>query len=158
EADEDTEERLFVAAKNLQRGVPVQNYVVEMSEGTIHISITPESSKRNVNRLSDPDWEQMLENSGVPDEYHAHLIAAFRDWTDEDTATRLLGAEEDDRYYQDLELPVKNEPVESLAELGMIRGFTKAVLYGGTLKDYYEKPEIEVSGIAGLLSVYGDAT
>ncbi|MDF3129505.1 type II secretion system protein GspK [Kiritimatiellaeota bacterium B1221] len=158
EADEDTPEELFVAMKNLQRGVAIHGYPVKMDEGTIQLSITPESSRRNVNSLSDPDWEQMLENSGVPDDYHAQLIAAFRDWTDEDEATRLLGAEEDDSYYQDLELPVKNDPVESLAELGMIRGFTKAILYGGTLEEYYDEPEVVVSGIAGLLTVYGNAT
>ncbi len=158
EADDDTEEGLFVAMKNLQRGVAIRGYVIETEEGSIQLSISPESSRRNVNTLSDPDWEQMLENSGVPDDYHAQLIAAFRDWTDEDEATRLLGAEEDDSYYQDLELPVKNDPVESLTELGMIRGFTKAILYGGSLEDYYDEPEIFVSGIAGLLTVYGDAT
>lgn len=156
EAEDDMEERFFVATKNLQRGVALQSYRVEMEDGDILISISPETSRRNVNRLSDPDWEQMLSNSGMPDAYHAKLIAAFRDWVDEDEATRLLGAEEDDRYYRDLGLPVKNGPVESLAELGMIRGFTRAVLYGGALSEYYDKPDIQFTGIAGLLSVFGD--
>lgn len=155
EPSDDMEERFFIAASHLNRGVAIQGYRVEMEEGEILLSITPETGKRNVNRLSDPDWEQMLENSGVPDDHHARLIAAFRDWTDEDEATRLLGAEEDDRYYQDAELPVKNGPVESLSELGMIRGFTRALLYGGTLEEYYEEPEVTVNGIAGLLTVYG---
>ncbi|MGA0333819.1 MAG: general secretion pathway protein GspK [Kiritimatiellia bacterium] len=156
-ADDMTEE-LFITAKNLQRGNAIQNYKVEMEDGEILLSISPETSRRNVNSLSDPDWEQMLENSGVPPEMHARLIAAFRDWTDADEATRLLGAEEDDRYYQDLGLPVKNGPVESLSELAMIRGFTKAILYGGTLEEYHEQPEITVTGIAGLLTVYGNNT
>lgn len=156
EPEDDMEERFFIASKNLQRGVAVQSYRVEMEYGFVLISISPETSRRNVNRLSDPDWEQMLTNSGVPEEFQPRLIAAFRDWTDEDEASRLLGAEEDDRYYRDLDLPVKNGPVESLAELGMIRGFTRAILYGGSLEDYYDKPDIQVSGIAGLLSVFGD--
>lgn len=156
EPEDEMTEAFYVAAKNLQRGVALQGYRVEMDDGVVEISITPETSRRNVNRLSDPDWEQMLGNSGVPETYHPRLIAAFRDWTDADEATRLLGAEEDDRYYRDLDLPVKNGPVESLAELQMIRGFTRAVLYGGTLEEFYDEPDIRVSGIAGLLTVYGE--
>jgi len=158
EADDDRGETFFVAAKNLQRGVALTGYRIDMEDGFILLSITPESSRRNVNRLSDPDWEQLLENSGVPEREHAKLISAFRDWTDEDETSRLLGAEEDDSYYQDLELPVKDGPIENLSELGMIRGFTSAILYGGTLEDYYDKPEVDVSGILGTLSVYGDET
>lgn len=158
EPEEDMEERFFVAAKNLQQGVAVSEYEIETREGRILISVTPETSRRNVNRLSDADWEQMLENTGVPSQHHARLIACFRDWTDADDATRLLGAESDDPYYQDMDLPVKNAPVDSLSELRMIKGFTRSILHGGRLDDFYNEPEVQVIGILPLLSVYGDGS
>lgn len=158
EPGEDMEERFFVAAKNLQQGVAIREYEIETREGRILVSITPETSRRNVNRLSDADWEQMLENTGVPSRYHARLIACFRDWTDGDDATRLLGAESDDPFYQDRNLPVKNAPIDSLSELGMIKGFTRSILHGGRLDEFYDEPEVLVTGILPLLSVYGDGT
>ncbi|WFB35722.1 type II secretion system protein GspK [Kiritimatiellota bacterium B12222] len=156
EPEEETGETFFIATKNLQRGVAISQYEVEMEEGSIFISISPENSRRNVNKLSDPDWEQLLENSGVPEKEQAKLISAFRDWTDDDESTRLLGAEEDDPYYQDLDLPVKNADLITLDELGMIKGFTPAILYGGSLEDFYGQDDIEVTGIVSQLTVYGD--
>lgn len=159
EPEEDMEERFFVAAKNLQNGMAISQYEVETDGGRILISITPETGRRNVNRLSEADWEQLLENIGLPGRHHARLIACFLDWTDADEATRLLGAESDDPHYQDNELPVKNGPVDSLNELGMIKGFTRSILYGGRLDDdFYKEPEVIVSGILPLLSVYGDGS
>ncbi|MEX2382302.1 MAG: hypothetical protein WD490_07965 [Opitutales bacterium] len=158
EPGEDMEERFFVATKNLQQGVAIREYEIETREGRILVSITPETSRRNVNRLSDADWEQMLENTGVPNRHHARIIACFKDWTDADEATRLLGAEADDPHYQDQELPVKNGPIDSLNELGMIKGFTKSILHGGILDDFYDEPEARVTGILPLLSVYGDGS
>jgi type II secretory pathway component PulK len=156
--EEDMEERFYIAAKNLQQGVAVNQYEVETREGRILLTIAPETGRRNVNQLSDADWEQMLDSTGVPSQHHARLIATFRDWTDGDDSIRLLGAETDDPFYQDQTLPVKNAPIDHLQELGMIKGFTKAVLYGGRLDEFYDEPEVQVTGIVHLLSVYGDGT
>jgi len=150
------EEAFFVAARNLQRGVAVVNYPFDTPDGTVWISIEPESSRRNVNRLSDADWEQLLGNAGVPSRHHARIIALFRDWTDGDDFTRLLGAESDDPFYQDLELPVKNAPVDHLGELSLIKGFTSALLHGGRLEEFFDEPDTVVSGILPLLTVHGD--
>jgi general secretion pathway protein K len=158
EPDEDMTEEFFLAAKHLQSGIAVQGFSLETGEGRLTISLVPESGRRNVNELPDADWELILENSGVPEEYIDELVDAFRDWTDEDQATRLQGAEEDDDYYQDNHLPVKNGPVDHLNELLGIKGFTRAILYGGTLREFYDEPDIQVSGIAPLLTVYGDAS
>ncbi|MDA3875030.1 MAG: type II secretion system protein GspK, partial [Kiritimatiellae bacterium] len=158
EPEEDMEERFFVATKNLQQGVAISEYAIETQSGRILLSITPETSRRNINQLSDADWEQMLENIGLPNRHHARLIACFKDWTDADEATLLLGAEADDPHYQDLELPVKNGPVESLNELGMIKGFTRSILHGGNLDEFYDEPETQVTGILPLVSVYGDGS
>lgn len=155
EPEEDMTEETFIAARHLQRGIAVQRYTLETGEGELRLDIRPESGRRNVNLLPDADWEIMLENAGVPEEHIDELLDQFRDWTDEDEATRLQGAEADDEYYEERELPVKNGPVDHLDELLNIKGFTRAILYGGTLEEYYEEPDISVSGIAPLLTVYG---
>lgn len=155
EPDEDQTEEQFIAAKHLQVGIAVRNYIVETEEGQLRLSIEPESGRRNVNELSDADWELILETAGLPEENIDDLIDCFRDWTDEDDATRLRGAEEVDAYYEDRNLPVKNGPVDHLDELLLIKGFTPALLYGGNLEEFYEEPDLMVSGIAPLLTVYG---
>ena len=156
EPDDEMTDEFFLAAKHLQSGTAVQEFTLETEEGRLKLSIVPENGRRNVNELADADWELMLENAGVPEEIIDELVDAFRDWTDEDQATRLQGAEEDDDYYQDANLPVKNGRVDHLTELLGIKGFTRAILYGGSLEEYYEEPEIFVTGIAPLLTVYGD--
>lgn len=155
EEAEDMGEAHELAMLHLSSGIPLTNYPVEAEEGSIRLSILPENSWRNVNLLSDADWEQLLENSGVPLEHHAGLIAQFRDWTDEDDQSLLLGAEEDDDFYQDRELPVKNAPLTAVEELQYIKGFTSAICFGGTLEEYYNEPDVEVTGILPLLTVYG---
>lgn len=151
------EETLVEARDRLQGGLPLLGFQIpEVEEGGCTISIRPESSWRNVNQLPDADWEQLLDDTGVPAEYHAPLIDAFRDWTDADDQSRLQGAEKDDTFYVDRDIPVKNAPLTVLSELGLIKGFTSAILYGGTLEHEYDRPEVEVSGIAPRLTVYGE--
>lgn len=156
EPGEDMTEATFLAGKFLQTGLAVRGYTLETQEGVLSIDLIPENGRRNVNLLSDADWELMLETTGVPEEIADELIDTFRDWTDADEATRLRGAEMDDPYYEDRNLPVKNAPVDHLDELLGIKGFTPAILYGGTLEEFYDQPDVEVSGIAPLLTVYGN--
>lgn len=156
EPEEEYSERFFLALKNLSRGMAVSGYTVEMDGGAFTLHITPEQGRRNVNTLSEADWEQMLENVGVPEELHDPLFASFQDWIDADEASRLQGAESDDPYYTDRGYPVKNARVDTIDEMLLIKGFTRAILYGGRLEEEHEMPEVEVSGIAPLLTVYGD--
>jgi len=153
--DEDMSEETFVLLRNLRRGMTVSNYTQELGAGSFTLHILPETGRRNVNQLSEPDWEALLEQTGVPEDLHGGLIAAFLDWTDEDNANRLKGAEEDDPFYEDAGMPVKNAPLDTLEELLLIKGFTRAIVYGGSLREYHEMPEVQVTGIARLLSVYG---
>lgn len=157
DASETTElgEAHALALELLSSGVPLNNYSIKTEGGRIDLSILPENSWRNVNFLSDADWEQLLENNGVPSEHHAGLIAQFRDWTDANDQSLLLGAEEEDDFYQQRNLPVKNAPVTALEEIQFIKGFTPAICFGGTLEEHYNQPEIEVTGILPLLTVFG---
>lgn len=158
EPEDEYGEEFFVALKNLERGLAVSGYAVEMGDGSFTLHIAPEQGRRNVNRLSEADWEQMLENRGVPDELHGDLVASFLDWTDTDEASRLKGAESDAPFYEDRGYPVKNAPVDTLDELLLIKGFTPAILYGGHLEEQHDMPDTRVEGIAPLLTVYGEGT
>jgi general secretion pathway protein K len=156
EPEDEYSEGYFVALKNLQRGVAVQGFEMEMGDGKFTLHLLPETGRRNINRLAEVDWEAMLESTGVPEDLHDELIANFMDWTDADEANRLKGAESDDDFYQDAGYPVKNGPVDSLDEMLLIKGFTRAIVYGGPLTELYEQPDVRVAGIANLLTVYGD--
>jgi general secretion pathway protein K len=160
----------YMYAKHLSDGVEV---LVEhdlakagVGEGIIRVKITPEPALINVNMLtadkgdkSDRRWEAILEVGGIPEEMWAELIDSFYDWTDRDDAPRTDGAETDD-YYEGLDKPytARNGPLDTVGELRMIKGFTKAVVYGGVLESegFFDEDKIQVSGIADMLTTYGD--
>mgnify|MGYP000473525683 CR=1 FL=1 len=73
-------------------------------------------------------------------------------WIDDDSEVRYDGAETDD-YYATLDPPyvAKNGPLDTVGELLLIRGFSRAILYGGKLETGFEGEEpVTVSGIADL--------
>jgi len=156
EAEEEWGGEFFIRLQNLNRGLGLHSHVHEMEDGQFTLSILPESGRRNVNRLSRTDWERMLESVGIPDQLHDPLIDCFFDWIDGNDFTRLNGAESDDPYYQERGYAVKNAPVDTLDELLLIKGYTRAILYGGTLAEFWNLPDVRVQGIAPLLTVYGD--
>ncbi|MCC5849296.1 MAG: general secretion pathway protein GspK [Verrucomicrobia bacterium] len=156
EPEEEYGEEFFIRLQNLNRGLAVQGLTHELADGTFTLTIQPESGRRNVNRLTRDDWEAMLTSTGVPEEMHPAIIDCFLDFTDGNDLTRLNGAESDDPFYVERGYEVKNAPIESLDELMLIKGFTRAILHGGTLHEFWDRPEVRVSGIAPLLTVYGD--
>lgn len=140
----------------------------DLGEGVIRVKITPEPALINVNKLtaekgiaSDKQWERILDVAGVPEEMWAELIDSFYDWTDKDNNPRTDGAETDD-YYASLDKPYKarNGPLDTVGELRLIKGFTKEILYGGELgnvaEDAFDDQKIVCSGIADMLTTYGD--
>ncbi len=156
EPQEEYGEAFFIRLQNLNRGLALTNHLHEMEEGFFTLSIQPESGRRNVNRLERADWEAMLESAGVPDRLHDALIDCFLDFTDGNDLTRLNGAESDDPFYVERGYEVKNAPLETLDELLLIKGFTRAIVHGGSLTEFWDMPEVTVRGIAPLLTVYGD--
>ena len=135
-------------------------------KGIIHLKITPEPALINVNMLtakrgdqSDKRWEAIFEVAGIPEEKWAELIDAFYDWTDRDDDPRADGAETDD-YYATLDKPyrARNGPLDTIGELRLIKGFSKAIVYGGDLNgdSTFKEDKIHCSGIADMLTTYGD--
>jgi len=130
----------------------------EIAGGTLKLHITSERSRRNVNRLKADDWERIFELTNVPEDMWPELIDSFSDWLDKDGITRIDGAESDD-YYMNLEEPyqARNGYLDSVGELLLIKGFSRALVYGGIMPDSENDIEpVMFDGFADMLTVYGD--
>ena len=153
EQEGDEEEALRTMAKNLERGIGATGLKVEQGATTATVDILPESGRRNVNTLQDEDWEELLDQAGVPEEDWPDLIDCFMDFTDDNNEHRLNGAEEDDAYYKEQDYAPKNTPLDTVDELLLVKGFTPEIVYGGPPPDPKSEP---LRGIAQLLTTFGD--
>ncbi len=147
------EDQTLVLTKNLEKGIAITGLKVEMGESSAVIDILPENGRRNVNKLEDEDWEELLDQCGVPEEKWPDLIDCFMDWIDEGDDHRRNGAEEDDSYYKERGYVPKNAPLDTVDELLLVKGFTPEIVYGGPAPDPKSEP---LRGIAHLLTTYGD--
>jgi general secretion pathway protein K len=147
------DEQLAIAALNIGRGVGVSGVKKELGEGGFELSMLPEEGRRNVNKLSDLDWEEILDQANVPEEQWPELIDCFNDWMDEGDAQRLNGAESDDPYYKDRGYKCKNAPLDTVEELLLIKGFDEGVVFGRPAEKPDEQPLL---GIAPWLTTWGD--
>lgn len=146
-------EELVEQAFRLSRGVGISSHTFELGRGKVVIDIMPEEGRRNVNLLSDEDWEEILDQAGIPEDKWKELIDCFTDWIDDNEFASLHGAESDDPFYQDAGYEVKNAPLDTVDELRMIKGFTAEVVYG-------RPPDADgqggMPGIARWLTTWGD--
>lgn len=145
------DEALHTAAVNLSRGVAVRGLTRPIGEGLLTLDIEPEEGRRNINQLTDEDWEEILDQANVPQERWAELIDCFLDWTDEDDLRRLHGAESDDPFYVDRGIVVKNAPLDTVDELLLIKGFDEEVVFGSPAGT---PPEESIRGIAYWLTAW----
>lgn len=162
DSDETKAKPWYATAKRLRQGYAVIGYTTPLGEGTITIDIVPEPALRNVNSLKDEDWERILKVGGVPEDLWSGLIDSFNDWRDADDQPNLDGAETDD-YYARLSPPYKARGrkgkaanLDTLDELLLIKGFSRAILYGGRLVEG-DTNSVALHGIAGLLTALPEA-
>jgi hypothetical protein len=164
------DDRWFEQAKRLKKGA-IRGLVEPLGEGTITLDIVPEPARRNINNLDlmnnrnedevAENLERILEVGGITEdlELWPELIDSFMDWFDADDEPRANGAETRD-YYETLPEPYRasNRPFYTVEELLLVKGFNRAILFGGvlenTMKDGGEP--VRVEGIADLLTTYGD--
>ncbi|MFC1462199.1 general secretion pathway protein GspK [Verrucomicrobiota bacterium] len=145
-------------AKRLAEGLAVHAFKHKLGDGVISLDIVPEPARRNLNLLKHEDWEDILETGGIPEDMWPVLIDSVLDWIDRDSLERADGAETDD-YYNQLERPykAKNGYLDTVQELLLVRGFSRSILVGGAVEGEDEdEAGIAVTGIADLLTVYGD--
>ncbi len=147
------DEQMMVAALNLGRGVGVRGIKKELGEGSFSLDILPEEGRRNVNTLLEEDWKELLDQAGVPTDQWDELMDCFYDWIDEGDEHRINGAESDDPFYGDRGYEVKNAALDTVDELMLVKGFSEALVYGGTDP---ENEEVVLTGIAQLLTTWGD--
>ncbi|HBA84831.1 MAG TPA: hypothetical protein DCZ95_12120 [Verrucomicrobia bacterium] len=152
ESDEEKED-LRIKAINLSRGVALTGLSKEIGQGKFTIDIMPEPGRRNVNNLSDEDWEEILDQGNVSEEKWPELIDCFNDWIDESDEHRLNGAESDDSFYEERGYEVKNAKLDTVDELLLIKGFSPAIVYGGPSENEGEE---SYPGIAQFLTTWGD--
>ena len=153
--DDEEEDELgaVIASINLNRGVAVSGLEHEIGGGKFTLDIVPEQGRRNVNLLSDEDWEEILDQANVPEDTWEDIIDCFTDWTDDNDLAQLNGAESDDEFYEERGYKCKNAPVDTIDELALIKSFDARILYGGPGFDEDDSP---ITGIAQWLTAYGD--
>lgn len=139
----------------LNKGLGILQLRQDLGEGFFVLDVIPEEGRRNINKLQDDDWEEILDQANIPEDQWSSLIDCFADWTDENEEHRLNGAESDDAFYISRGYKVKNAPLNTVEELMLIKGFSPAILYGGTISSGSDKQRT-VEGIARLLTPWGD--
>ncbi|NCC53276.1 MAG: hypothetical protein EOM20_18970, partial [Spartobacteria bacterium] len=151
----DEEDKVGTEAVRFSRGMAA-NLTMELGDGEFALTITPGEEKRNINSLTDEDWEEILDQAGIPEDLWPELIDCFTDWVDDDgglDAKQLNGAESDDPFYTERGYECKNGPLDTVDELLLIKGFTESIVYGGKAEDEDDEP---YRGIASMLTVWSD--
>jgi general secretion pathway protein K len=155
--DEFEDDQWFEDKKRLKTGSAIVGLTQELGDGKIILDIIPEPARRNINMLKDDDWERILEVGGIPEDFWPELIDSFNDWTDKDDNPRMDGGESED-YYETLDPPYRadNDVLDTVEELLLVKGFSKTILFGGSFQVLDEEDPVVISGIADLLTTYGD--
>ncbi len=155
---EDSATSWFDSAKGLSEGVPVMAAISILGRGEVVLTIIPEEARRNVNRLTEEDWERIFEVTAIPEEEWEVMIDSYLDWIDADETDRLSGAESE--YYEELEPSYvsKNAALDTVDELLLVRGFTRGILYGLPPEDQEDAEDWipPLVPMHELLTVYGD--
>lgn len=115
-------------------GISLKDY--HLGDGKFSITITDLERKANVNSADQPALEQALRLVGVDAGDASAVAASILDWIDPDNNTHASGTESS--YYQSLEPPyfAKNQPVDDLSELLLVRGVTPEIFWGGVATNH----------------------
>lgn len=121
-------------------------YLLETEHGTMAIQIRFTDSCFNVNTLSAVLWDRILQLCGLEDpEQRIPIRDALLDWIDTDNLHHLQGAETEYYLKQKPEYYCKNNKIQVLDELLLLRGVTPDIYYG----------DDDHPGLVDFLSVYG---
>ena len=121
-----------------------------MGDGTASVTICDESAKLNLNMLAQDtkgEWIKIFQRLFTALDLEPGLADALKDWVDRDSDTAgSYGAEDD--YYERLSSPYrcKNEPMDSLGELRLVRGMTDEI-YRKLMTGCDGKPKDQGSGL-----------
>ena len=109
--------------------ISMENY--ELGNGKFSVKITDLERKVNINGADEATLEQALRLIGVDAGDFSAIGGSILDWIDPDDNTHIGGTESD--YYQTLDPPyfAKNQPMDDLSELLLVRGITPDIYWGG---------------------------
>jgi hypothetical protein len=114
-------------------GISLKDY--HLGDGKFSVTITDLERKYNINIADQAALEQSLRLVGVDAGDSSSVAGSILDWIDPDNNTHIGGAEND--YYQSLDPPyfAKNQPIDDLSELLLVKGI-------------WDHPEIYWGGVA----------
>lgn len=154
EESDEARETMRQQAIRLKNSLSVTIPDLPVGDAKVTVELIPEAGRRNINRMTEDDWELVLELGQVPLELRTELIDNILDWIDPGDLRRLNGAESDDPFYADRGYRTKNAPMDSMEELLWIKGFERRFLYGGPGTEE-EEEGTSYPGIARVLTPWG---
>ena len=115
-------------------GISLRDY--HLGDGKFSITITDLERKYNVNSADQVALEQSLRLIGVDAGDASSIAASILDWIDADNNTHAGGAESP--FYQSMDPPyfAKNQPIDDLSELLLVRGVTPEIYWGGVSSNH----------------------
>jgi general secretion pathway protein K len=121
-------------SNSILAGISLKDY--SLGDGKFSVTITDLERKCNINSADQPALEQALRLVGVDAGDSAGIAASILDWIDPDDNTHIGGTETD--FYQSLEPPyfAKNQPIDDLSELLLVRGVTPEIFFGGVATNH----------------------
>ncbi|WDN90301.1 general secretion pathway protein K [Desulfosarcina sp. BuS5] len=133
---------------------------VDFGTGAYKVTITNESGKININKAAKSMLMMLLNTFDIDENEKDVITDSILDWRDKDNLHHLNGAEDD--YYQSLDNPYecKDADFDSVEELLLVKGITKAIFYGGLesmVTIYSETGKININAASEkmLLSIPG---
>lgn len=142
-------------AAKIAEGIPV-HYTEKTTNGLIRVTIDYEKGRRNVSKLSEDEWRELFEQTGVPNVDWDMLLGCLTDWEDENDLHQLNGAESDDAFYRERGYECKNAPIDTVDELLLIKGWTPEILYGSPPAEDGEEYDDPMTGVASHLTTWGE--
>ena len=120
-------------------------YTRSIADRSYDIRIVSELGKFNVNMIDSARWQEILRACGVDEEEAVDIADSIADWIDKDDLNRIGGAESD--YYQSLSpgYLCKNQNIENIEELLLIKGISPELFSGSG----------DTPGLQDFVSVYG---
>jgi len=115
-------------------GISLKDY--RLGDGKFSLTITDLERKFNINVAEQNILEQAMRLVGVDAGESEGVSASILDWIDPDDNTHIGGTESD--IYEAMDPPyfAKNQPVDDLSELLLVRGVTPEIYWGGASTDH----------------------
>lgn len=131
------------------------SYPLIFDQGSCEVRIRGEGGKININTVSETTLRKIIGNLGLETEKRDIVVDSILDWRDPDDFYRLNGAEND--YYRSLKDPYdcKNDNLDSIEELLLVRGVTPELFHGRKRSlGGEEEGKIDQVGLKDIFSIY----